>query len=253
MRWAGLIAAGVAGAVVLAGLGAWLAILRDTAEPVSVEDAVTSFRTATEATSGHSPVDSGVYVYVTRGYEKTDALTGVTHRYPSRSTITVAAAECGMSLTWRVLKGRSTQWTFCVTDQGWDLRSQDERHTFFGNTERTTYACENTPIRPLDPSVASWSVMCSTGDARETGVARVVPGGILRVGDTLFPVRHVRKATTFSGAIRGSARYDFWFHVRLGLPVRFAMVSRTTNDSPVGDVHYEEAVVLTLQSVRPRR
>ena len=108
--------------VALAGLGAWLALFRDTAEPVSVEDAVTSFRTETEATSGPLPISPGVYVYATNGYEKTDALTGVTHRYPSRSTITVAAAECGMSLTWRVLQGRSTEWTFCVTDEGWDLR-----------------------------------------------------------------------------------------------------------------------------------
>ncbi len=76
---------------------------------------------------------------------------------------------------------------------------------------------------------------------------------ILRVGDTLFPTLHVRKTTTFAGAIRGSARYDFWFHARLGVPVRIVMISRTTNDSPVGDVHYDEDVRLTLLSVRPRR
>jgi hypothetical protein len=31
------------------------------------------------------------------------------------------------------------------------------------------------------------------------------------------------------------------------------MVSRTTNDSPVGDVHYEEDVTLLLTSLTPRR
>jgi hypothetical protein len=254
VRRAGLIAAGVLGVVALAGVGAWLALFRDTAEPVTVAEAITSFRTDTETIpEAATPIPPGVYVYATSGYEMTDALTGVTHRYPSRSTITVAAAECGMSLTWRVLKGRSTEWTFCVADDEWDLRSQDERHTFFGNTERTTYVCESTPIRPLDPSLTSWPVSCATGEARESGVARVVSGGTLRVGDSLFPVRHVRKTTTFSGEIRGSARYDFWFHGRLGVPVRLAMVSRTTNDSPVGDVHYEEDVVLMLRSPRPRR
>jgi hypothetical protein len=144
-----------------------------------------------------------------------------------------------------------------VTDDGWELRTQDERHTFFGRTETTTYTCENTPIRPSNPTARSWPVSCSTGDATETGVARVVPGAILRVpvprGNILFPVRHVRKDTTYAGAIRGSSRYDFWFHTRLGVPVRIAMTSRTTNDSPVGDVHYEEAVVLALRSTKPRR
>ena len=253
MRRAGIVAAGVVGVLAIAGVGAWLA-LRDTAEPVTVGEAVTSFRTDTETTPGaESPIPAGVYVYATTGYEKTDALTGVTHRYPRRSTITVTAADCGVSLTWRVLKGRSTEWTFCVTDAGWELRTQDERHTFFGRTETTTYTCQDTPIRPADPTVRPWPVSCATDGATETGVARVVRGAILRVGDTLFPVRHVRKTSAYSGAIRGSARYDFWFHLRLGVPVRIAMANRTTNDSPVGDVHYEEQVVLTLQSVRPRR
>jgi hypothetical protein len=31
------------------------------------------------------------------------------------------------------------------------------------------------------------------------------------------------------------------------------MTSRTTNDSPVGDVHYEEDVSLRLRSLVPRR
>jgi len=261
VRRAGLIAAGVVGVVVLAGLGAWLALLRDTAEPVTVGEAVTSFRTETDGTPGALPIAPGalpiapgVYVYATNGYEETDALTGVTHRYPRRSTITVAAAECGMTLTWRVLKGRSTEWTVCVTDEGWELRSQDERHTFFGRTETTTYTCENAPIRPADPTVTRWTVSCSTGDADETGVARVVPVSILRIRDALYPVRLVRKTTTFTGAIRGSSRHDFWFHARLRIPpLRIAMISRTTNDSPVGDVHYEEDVRLTLLSFRPRR
>ena len=255
VRRAGLIAAGVIGVLAIAGAGAWLALFRDTAEPVTVGEAVTSFRTETEIepVPGPSPIAPGVYVYATKGYEKTDALTGVTHRYPSRSTITVTAAGCGVGLRWRVLKGRSTEWTFCVTREGWELRSQDERHTFFGRTETTTYTCRNTPIRPVDPTVESWPVSCSTGEAGETGVARVVPGPVLRVGDTLLPVRHVRKTTTFSGAIRGSSRYDFWFHRRLGVPVRIVMTSRTTNDSPVGDVHYDEDVTLRLVSLRPRR
>ena len=254
MRRVGLIAAGVAGVVVLAGVGAWLALFRDTAEPVSVEEAVTSFRTETEAAGGSSPISPGVYVYATRGFERTDALTGVTHRYPTRSTITVAAVECGMSLTWRVLKGRSTEWTVCVTAEGWSLRSQDERHTFFGNTETTTYTCESTPIRPADPKVRSWPVSCSTGDADETGVARIVPDTILRIRDAPYPVRHVRKTTRFSGEIRGSARYEWWFHTGLQVPpLRVVMVSHPTNDSPVGDVHYDEAVRLTLLTFRPRR
>jgi hypothetical protein len=299
VRRAGILAAGVVGVLAIAGI--WLAFFRDTAEPVTVGEAVTSFRTETETPAAATPIPPGVYVYATRGYETTDALTGVTHRYPGRSTITVTAADCGVNLMWRVLKGRSTEWTFCVTGDGWELRAQDERHTFFGRTEATTYTCEDTPIRPVGTAVRSWPVSCTTGDGWElrtqderhtffgrteattytcedtpirpvgtavrswpvscttgdaaaTGIAKVVPGAVLRVGDTLFPVRHVSKVTAFTGSIRGSSRYDFWFHVGDRLPpVRIVMISHTTNDSPVGDVHYEEDVTLVLTSLKPRR
>jgi hypothetical protein len=254
VKRAGLIAAAVLGVSVLAGGVTWLVVFRDTAEPVTVGEAVTSFRTETEqAPSGPSPIPEGVYVYATTGFEKTDALTGVTHRYPGRSTMSVAAADCGFSLTWRMLKGRSTTWTICVADDGWELRSQDERHTFFGHTARTTYTCQETPIRTTQPAQARWPVSCATDDARERGVVRVVAGVSVPVAGVSVATQHVRKVTTFEGAIRGSSRYDFWFGDRDGLPVKIVMTTHTTNDSPVGAVHYEEAVALRLVSLEPRR
>lgn len=255
MRRVGLIAAGVVLVVLLAGVGAWLALFRDTAEPVTVADAVTSFRTDTESTpSDVSPIPPGVYVYATNGYEKTDALIGITHRYPRRTTITVAAAPCGMTLTWRVLEGRSTTWTVCAGDDGWELRTQDERHTFFGRTETTTYDCGRTSIRPARPSVgSSWVVSCATSGAHESGRVLVVRRARLAVAGVAAEAWDVRKSTTFRGSIRGSAVYDFWFPTRPGVPLRIRMISRTTNDSPVGDVHYEEVATLRLLSLRPRR
>jgi hypothetical protein len=238
-------AAVAVGALALGVAGAWYGVLRDDAEPVAVEEAVESFRTDVAPTPGApSPIPEGVYVYETAGYERTDALTGVTHRYPRRSTITVTAAGCGASLTWRMLDGRSTEWVYCVTPEGLELASQDERHTFFGRTERTTYRCPGTPIRPAGPTVGlRWEVACTTGDTEEQGRGAVVDVAPL----------HVRKRTSFTGATRGTAAHDLWFDADTGVPTRLVMVSRTTNDSPVGDVHYEERVALTLVSRTPRR
>ena len=254
MRRAGIIAAGVVVVAAIVGLAAWFVVFSDTATPVSIEEAVTGFRTDTEPSPAESlPISPGVYVYATSGFEKTDALTGVTHRYPRRSTITVEPAECGMSLTWRVLDGRSTAWTYCVTDDGWMLRSQDERHTFFGRTERTTYVCDDTPIRPRVVSTASWPVTCSTETSQERGSARVVSRDLVRVGGERVAVEHIRKTTTISGDIRGTARHDLWFDSRSGIPVKVVMTTRTTNDSPIGDVNYEEVASLRLTSLEPRR
>ena len=93
MRRAGLVAAGVVGLLAVAIAAVWLAVLRDTAEPVTVGEAVDSFRGETAPSPAESPIPEGVYVYTTAGFEKTDALTGVTHRYPKRSTITVRASR----------------------------------------------------------------------------------------------------------------------------------------------------------------
>jgi hypothetical protein len=248
MARAGLIAAGVAACAIALAAG-WFFFLRDTAEPVSVEEAVESFETETGGASGWAPFPQGVYVYATGGYEKTDALTGVTHHYPARSTITATAAECGLRLLWRVLEGRSTEWIFCVTDEGWELRSQDERHTFFGRTERTTYLCDDAPIRPKTAA----EVSCSTDGSRERGAVQVVGLERVRVGRKVVTTQHVRRTSRFDGAIEGTARHDLWFDARSGLLVRIVMASRTTNDSPVGDVHYEERVTLRLTSLEPRR
>ena len=254
MRRAGLIAAVAAGVVLAVGVVAWIVAFRDTAEPVSVEEAVTSFRTETEPDPrARSPIPTGVYVYATRGFEKTDALTGVTHRYPGRSTITVAPHACGVSLSWRVLKGRSTEWVYCVTDEGWELRSQDERHTFFGRTETTTYVCEDTLIRPQPLRAERWRLSCSTGSAHEQGAVRYVATGLENVGGETVSTEHVRKRTTLSGNIRGFARHDLRFDTDTGLPVEIAMTTRTTTDSPIGDVGYVEEAVLTLVSLMPRR
>jgi len=253
MSRGGIVAAGALAAVAVAGAAAWWLVLRDPTEPVDVEDAVTSFRTETEP-GASSPIPEGVYVYDTDGFERTSALTGKVHRYPKHSTITVTATGCGARLFWQVLDGRSTEWVYCVTDDGWDVASQDERHTFFGTTERTTYTCENTPIRPTASSPPSrWHVHCATDSSEELGVGRLLGAERIRVAGKPVITEHVSKKTTFSGEIRGTSQHDIWFRSKTGVPVKIVMVSRTTNDSLVGDVTYDEDVTLVLASLEPRR
>jgi hypothetical protein len=252
MSRGGIVAAGALAVVAVAGAAAWWFVLRDPTEPVDVEEAVTSFRTETEP-GGSSPIPEGVYVYDTDGFEKTSALTGKTHRYPKRSTITVTTTGCGARLLWQVLDGRSTEWVYCVTDDGWDVASQDERHTFFGTTERTTYTCESTPIRPTASPHSRWHVHCATDSAEEFGVGRLLGTERMRVAGNPVVAEHVSKKTTFSGEIRGFAKHDLWFDSKTGVPVKVVMVSRTTNDSPVGEVTYDEDVTLVLTSLEPRR
>jgi hypothetical protein len=248
------VAAGVVAALVVAGVATWYFVVRDSTEPVGVEEAVTSFRTDTEpGATGRSPIPEGVYVYETMGLEETDALFGEKHGYPARTTITATAVPCGVSLLWRPIKGRSTRLVLCTTPDGWELRSQDERHTFFGQTEKTTYVCEDTLIRPADPATTAWDVSCTTGAAEETGTGTLVGREAIPVGGESVEAEHVRRETTLSGDTRGTTTHDLWFDPETGVPVKLVLVSHTTNDSPIGEVNYDEDVTLVLTSLEPRR
>jgi hypothetical protein len=248
-----VVAAAVA-TLLVAGFAVWYFVFRDVATPTTVGEAVTNFRGDTDAARGPSPVPVGVYVYATRGFERTDALTGATHRYPPRSTITVTKDPCGVRMRWDVLEGRSTTWTFCIDGGRWVMTTQDERHTFFGVTQGTTYRCSDVPFRtPGDEPDRGMTVTCTTSGATERELQRIVGRETLRVGATPISAVHVHQATSLDGDIRGASTYDMWLDRRTGVPVRIAMVSRSTNDSPVGDVHYDEDVTLRLVSLTPRR
>ncbi len=254
-RWLVASAVAVISAAGLAALAVWWFLLRDVARPSSLTDAIAAFReTEAAGAAGRSPVPPGVYVYDTDGFERTDALGGVTHRYPARSTITATNEPCGVRLRWDVLRGRSTTWTVCVGPADWTQRTRDERHTFFGIGDETTYRCRKTPFRPAgDRPGTTFAVSCTTGSATERGPGRVAGRETLPVGEARVECAHVRSRTTFAGATTGSATFDFWLARDTGLPVRVTMTSRTTNDSPIGDVHYEEDVSLRLTSVTPHR
>ena len=250
-RWLVVAAAAVAGVAATGALGGWWFLLRDAAEPATVGEAVSAYRG--HGSEGRSAIPPGVYVYATEGSEHTDALSGVTHRYPRTSTVTVSGAPCGVRLRWDVLRGRSTTWTVCTAAPDWLERRRDERHTFFGVTDETTYTCTDKPFRPAgDRPATAYTVDCSTGKAKESGLGRVVGREAIMVHDTSVPAVHIRTTTSFSGDTTGDATYDFWLARETGLPVRIDMVSRTASGSLIGDVHYEEQVSLLLTSIVPR-
>jgi hypothetical protein len=253
-RWlaGGALTVIAAGSAAVAG---WYFLRRDVAEPATIAAAIAAFREQEAAGAvDRSPIQPGVYVYATDGFERTDALGGVTHTYPARSTLTVTPHPCGVRLLWDVLRGRSTTWIACVGGKGWLERTRDERHTFFGIEDRRAYGCGVTPFRPAgDTPGATFPVACTTGSATERGQGRVLACESVEVGGSDVECTRVRTQTTFAGDTRGTATYDFWLARDTGLPLRVEMRSRTTNGSPIGDVHYEEDVTLVLTSSTPRR
>ena len=253
-RWLATGAAAVVAVTAVAALGGWYLLRRDDVQPASVTDAIAAFRAQNATGADGSPIPTGVYVYDTDGFERTDALGGATHRYPRASTISVTADPCGLRLRWDVLDGRYTIWRVCTGADGWTQRVRDERHTFFGIGDQTTYRCVETPFRPAgDKAGTTFAVACATGDATERGHGLVVGRDVREVGGSAVECAHVRTRTTFRCGTIGTATFDFWLSRATGLPVAVRMMSATTSGSLIGDVHYEEDVSLRLNSLAPRR
>ncbi len=242
-------------AVVLAGavVAVWRVVLRDTATPATIEDALGRYRAAAE--QGETPIPSGVYVYATTGSESISALGGTTHRYPRRSTITVTRSPCGMQLRWDVLATRSTTWTVCVSGElAQALDGWIERHVFFGQADRTVWECSGSPWL-TDPSAIGTrtSHICSGGDTTQGGTVDILGLVPLRVGSTTVETLYMRLRAEENGVARGPLVEERWVERETGLPVRLRYRVRTANDSVIGDVVFTERYELRLTSLEPRR
>jgi hypothetical protein len=239
-----------------AGAACWFFLLRDDSEPVTVEEAVASFRSGEAGAVGRTEIgpEPGVYVYATEGYEEVDAFLGSRHEYPDETTVTVRRGGCGLELRWDALAGRSTTWELCFED-GWTIRSYEEVHSFFGQAERTSYRCAaDSAWQPGgEEAGTTWRRSCTSGETDERSTGEVVGRERLIVGGESADTLHVLLDLALSGRTRGMGRIEAWLLTDAGLPARLVIENDNRSNSLIGDVRYREEVDLRLTSLEPRR
>lgn len=255
LLWLGVLLGGVA----LAAAASWYAFIRDTAAPVSVSEAVVSFRTQTAgAETAAGVVDQpapGVYVYETKGFERVDAFLGSRHDYPPETTMTVSRGDCGLVLRWDALAARSTVWYLCPAADRWLLRESDEVHRFFGRTEHTDYRCEPGAVWwPVGAAPgASWTRRCTSDQSTKVSAGTIVGRETVRVAGEEVDAVHLHLDVTLRGNTRGTGTFDVWLAAATGLVLRLESTDDDHSQTVIGDVHYEERVTLSLTSLEPRR
>jgi hypothetical protein len=235
--------------VVAAGAAAlvWAFVLRDTTEPISVDEALAEF-----ARGGG--VGEGVYVYATTGFEETDALTGQRHDYPAESAVTVAVGGCGAVAAWQPLRGRTLAWELCIAGDGQVRRRLLEVHTFFGNRDRQDYVCEP-PTRWWSSSLApgtSWESRCASADRTETGTVTVTGLDTVDVGDEQVGAIVVREAFRLEGVTEGTGSREWWLDRTTGLVLRLRVENSSVTQTAIGGVGYQERFELVLTSLDSR-
>jgi hypothetical protein len=247
-RW--LIGGGIATVILVVAVVAWQLAFRDTSTPVTVDEALARYRA--QAKDGDTPIPAGVYVYATNGSEEISALGGRRHRYPARSTVTVAPGGCGMTLRWDVLTSRSNRYEICRS--GTVLAVWTESHRFIGRDDRTTWRCRSTNWLPADDTPGAMSPYgCRGGDTVQRGTSIVVGEEPVTVGSGTVVALHVRINAVESGGARGPVTEERWLEPASGLPLRITYNVTTKNASPIGDVTFTERYDVRLTSLEPRR
>lgn len=228
----------VGGGLGVAVAGGWL--LHDSAKPASVSGEVARLRS--------SGANGAVYVYATRGSESINAFVRARHVYPPRTAMTIVPASCGHRLTWAALEGRRTTWLLCRTARGLELRTETEVHRFFGQSDRTTYACAGVLL-----AAEAATYRCRSKHGRESGEIHAIGREQVSVAGHSLPALHVRTVGKVAGGDSGTETTDWWLQPGTGLPLRLAFASQTSRPLKVGRARYRERADLRLVSTSPRR
>ncbi|HEX6424884.1 MAG TPA: hypothetical protein VFZ79_15480 [Acidimicrobiales bacterium] len=256
-------------AVVVVGGVVAVVVLRDPARPVSVEDAVDTYRDRDDVADGDggahatgAPPPAGVYVYTTTGSEKVDALGGITHTYPATSTITVTADGDGcLAFRWAPLEQRRDEEVLCPDDDGgWSRVSTTLHHSFLDQDETRVSACDGPGFVPAPDGDGELAWSCESegsgrsGESLAEGTGRVVGTDTVAVEGVERAALHVRYEDEVTGETAGSGTLDRWY-ARDRFPLLLREVSSATSSSEtvIGTVTYQEDYELVLASWEPQR
>jgi hypothetical protein len=247
----------VAALVALVALSVFVLLNRNRSTPVTVADAVSRYRSATtlagQAADVATDPHSGVYRYATKGQESINALGGSKHAYPTETTVTLTAAECGWSARWDAVVERWRDDHLCRRADGIYESRFVEYHEFFNHKNVRTLECDGEPlVMPAEATpVRTWQFTCTDGSVHIAIVGTTVGVENLNVGGTSTPVIHVHFESTTTGDASGHGAEDVWFEPTRGLYVRRICDASSDSMSVIGTTNYIEHFELDLMSLEP--
>jgi hypothetical protein len=196
---------------------------------------------------------AGVYVYATSGHEDTDALGGVHHDYPDRTTITITSTACGVDMRWDALEQRWDQWSLCMAGQQVLTTAEVMKHAFYGVDDQRTYSCTGATLRPTPAIGTPVTGRCMGSGDTSLWSGHVVGPETITVAGQAVPALHVSMEERVSGDTTGLRRSDNWFALDSALLLKRTATVDGTSGSPVGRVHYTETVTMLLTSLTPNQ
>lgn len=244
--------------------------IRDRADPVDVGKVAKAFgkgggAATTTGASGPTALANGVWIYNAVGTEYIDLLGGPMHEFPPHVAQTVAATDCGQTVTVHLFEQREDVIELCRnTDGALLVHRFITRHEFAGVKDETVTS-GYTPLPLWWPGMADdvgrpavTATGTSTGNTMgETTVAnsvKVVAVQDVDVGGTRVKAVHVQLNTNVGadgGTTRGEYLMDFWFSLDSAVIVHRTLDATVSAHTPFGTLGFEEGFDITAQSVQP--
>lgn len=205
-----------------------------------------------KGTVSRSLPPEGVYVYATKGGDSIDVLGGSKHEYPSRTTITVQHAGCGVINRWDALEERWDKWELCRESSGYEIHRFQTSHEFFRSRDTREFGCSGLAYPSNMSRGKTWTYRCISGDITSTTKNRVVGQEELSIGGVRVNTTHIHLEVEVSGEQQGSSTRDDWV-TDDGLYVRQVSTTDIDQKAPIGGrMHYHEHFETQLQSLTPR-
>jgi hypothetical protein len=222
----------------------------------------TTSTTAAATTTTTSPtLAPGVYLYVTTGDERVDALGGSDHAYPQTTTLTVTSSGDGCLTTrWTALDQRWDETQVCPDDGGWLITARTTFHSFFHQDDERAFTCTaDSFLLPADLAPGTtFRASCNSPGTGQSGAssedysASIVGFETLDVGGQQVETVRVHYDVTVGGESTGGDSIERWYDRQQPmLLVREERTAQTTSPTAIGDVHYEEQYTLMLQDLQP--
>lgn len=239
---------GGAAVVAIAGVVAWRAA--STSTPISVQDALRTFRENEGPGSAAAGPRPGVYTYRAEGAESgTVGPLSIRRTVPAQARYVVTSTPGGFETELQISKQHIEGYRYRIKD-GWAVltwRRVDVTFLGVGRDDRRDVTGTARWI-PLEPRVGMrWDVDFWTRTLHATGTGRVTGTGTITVDGAPRRVFVVDIRTVTQGAHGGPHRERLWWSPELRMPLRISSTTRLD-----GVVGFQSRMDMRLASARPR-
>ncbi|MGD0392163.1 MAG: hypothetical protein ABSC41_05925 [Acidimicrobiales bacterium] len=253
-----VLGAGVVVLIVAVAVGFWFFILRDTATPVNLRQALRLYRQdqhAGKATNASELPPPGVYRYRTTGDEQL-SFGGIKRLFPSATNMIVTENGCATE-KWEPFEQHMEGIVECPLQSGaYGITTTLSYEQIAGTQTTDVIRCPpDTYLVPPDAHAGErWHAVCHSTGLNVDWSGVVVGNASVNVGGHAVPAIHTRLTLTFSGAESGTNPNDYWVSAKDGLILsQRETVDVSQQAGPLGSVRYSEQMAIRIASPTPVR